>query len=367
MATPLTQYSANIDPATNQELLDEMMMLNAAPRQGSIAAGGMQVPISGGNPEVGSAQAMAFGPTSAIPQFASLEAAMMNRQAVGVNQNNPWTGPMAERALQERAVEAEEAYRLEQDNAARAQAMKSRMRNANMLAASFGVDISDPEQQAAAAGISSLLERKAPKEVIEAAIAKAGWTAPDIAKNLATEKGFRDEFNKLQVDFMKVHRANQRVQVSGVNPTAAGDLSLLFNYMKMLDPGSVVRESEFATAARAGSYGDRMKGAVNQVVNGKRLSENQRADFMQKADELYGAAVITAQDNVDAYTRIANNAGVDANNVIATFQETQNNATEKPPVKRGAPQEAVDLLMSDPSPEAKAEFQDIFGYLPEGL
>ena len=36
-------------------------------------------------------------------------------------------------------------------------------------------------------------------------------------------------------------------------PDAAGDMALIFSYMKMLDPNSTVREGEYATAQDAGS------------------------------------------------------------------------------------------------------------------
>lgn len=81
----------------------------------------------------------------------------------------------------------------------------------------------------------------------------------------------------MQSSFGKIQKAAQQ-------QSAAGDLSLLFNFMKTLDPGSVVRESEFAAAARAGSLPERVQGAALQVIRGQRLTKAQRSDFLQTAE-----------------------------------------------------------------------------------
>ena len=120
----------------------------------------------------------------------------------------------------------------------------------------------------------------------------------------------REEANKLikeytgnaaTKDFQKQAGAYTRVVASAKNPTAAGDLSLIFNYMKVLDPGSVVRESEFATAAGARAELTRaqdggmaipsvVKQAMQRVETGLRLLPEQRRDFLTRAGMLYQGA-----------------------------------------------------------------------------
>jgi hypothetical protein len=105
-------------------------------------------------------------------------------------------------------------------------------------------------------------------------------------QNFKDSQSLRKEFLSQSKDYMKVRDSYTRVEGSTRNPSPAGDLSLIFNYMKMLDPGSVVRESEFATAAATGSYGDRIQSSVQKVINGKRLTPKQRKDFVDKAKVL---------------------------------------------------------------------------------
>ncbi|MDQ2999877.1 MAG: hypothetical protein M3Y08_01250 [Fibrobacterota bacterium] len=106
-------------------------------------------------------------------------------------------------------------------------------------------------------------------------------------KQFDQEQKLQDKFLGQTKDFREVRDAYGRIQVSAKDPSPAGDLSLIFNYMKMLDPSSTVREGEFATAAASGSYGDRIQAAASKLVNGERLSPDQRADFLARSKSLY--------------------------------------------------------------------------------
>jgi hypothetical protein len=87
----------------------------------------------------------------------------------------------------------------------------------------------------------------------------------------------RDEFNNQSKEFVGVANSFKRIQDSAKNPSPSGDLSLIFNFMKVLDPGSTVREGEFATAQNAGSVDDRVIGLYNRIASGERLSADQRS------------------------------------------------------------------------------------------
>jgi len=103
-------------------------------------------------------------------------------------------------------------------------------------------------------------------------------------------KDIRNRFDKKSSEFIKVRDAFGRIEVSATDPSPAGDLSLIFNYMKMLDPGSTVREGEFATAAGAASVPERFKGAYKKVVSGEMLTTGQRKDFVSRSKALMGKA-----------------------------------------------------------------------------
>lgn len=113
-----------------------------------------------------------------------------------------------------------------------------------------------------------------------------------IAAGLALSDGDKKTVNDLadsyydeSKEFITVRDAYGRV--TSADATAAGDLSLIFAYMKMLDPNSVVREQEFANAQNAAGVPDRIRAQYNKVLNGQRLAASQRADFLQQANNIY--------------------------------------------------------------------------------
>lgn len=130
----------------------------------------------------------------------------------------------------------------------------------------------------------------------------------------------RDEFRNLSKDYIEVRDAYGRIQESAKNPSAAGDLALIFNYMKMLDPGSTVREGEFATAQNAAGVDDRIVGMYNRVLNGERLADNTRSDFASRAGALYKRQLATHKKNTAQYSALAKRYSVDPQNVVTDFE-----------------------------------------------
>lgn len=90
-------------------------------------------------------------------------------------------------------------------------------------------------------------------------------------------------------DFRKVEAAKNRIVRTGSKATAASDISLIFNFMKMNDPGSTVREGEFATAQNSAGVPGRIVSAYNNLLEGTRLNPDQRADFVQQSEDLFAA------------------------------------------------------------------------------
>ena len=126
----------------------------------------------------------------------------------------------------------------------------------------------------------------------------------------------RDEFHALTKDFRGARDAYARVVASAEDPSPAGDLSLIFNYMKVLDPGSVVRESEFATAAASGSFGESIQAAAQRVMSGERLSDNMRRDFANRAERLYKKQESLMEQTAGEYRTLAGRFDVDPKSVV---------------------------------------------------
>lgn len=140
------------------------------------------------------------------------------------------------------------------------------------------------------------------------------------------EAKFRKEYSDQTKGYQEVKSAYGRVKAS--EDSAVGDLSLIFGYMKMLDPGSVVREGEFATAQNAAGVPERIQNIYNKVISGERLNAGQRKAFKGQAEKLYQTAAEQEKVVRSGLTRMATGYGLNTANI---FYE----ATETPP---GQPQ-----------------------------
>lgn len=119
----------------------------------------------------------------------------------------------------------------------------------------------------------------------------------------------RDDFIKLSKPFIEIRDAFNTVNVSA--PTAAGDMSMIFAYMKILDPGSTVRESEFANAENAAGVPERTRNIWNKMLTGQRLTPAQRTDFKARARDLYRAQLNTHKRRVKVFRDLAVASGLD--------------------------------------------------------
>jgi hypothetical protein len=185
--------------------------------------------------------------------------------------------------------------------------------------------------------------------------------------NIDNEAQLRREFNNQSKVFIEVRDMFGRVETSAKNPTPAGDLSMIFAYMKMLDPASVVRESEFRVAEtarplleRAGLSWDRL----SSVWEGKRLTDGQRADFLKRGKEIYSTQEASHKQLVSETRRIAAASGLNPDRVV-TERILPSNAP-------GSSVPAFTITLQ-PGPAPSKEFKNILNlatgkvhHVPEG-
>lgn len=104
------------------------------------------------------------------------------------------------------------------------------------------------------------------------------------------------------------------------------DIALIFTFMKTLDPGSTVREGEFATAANAGGIPDRIIATYNKALKGEFLADDeQRNNFINTAKKSYLGLTTEAKSVADRYRSMAKDRGIPENLVVPsnTFQQAQ--------------------------------------------
>lgn len=127
--------------------------------------------------------------------------------------------------------------------------------------------------------------------------------------------------------FSDQSQAYGRIVASAEDPSAAGDLALIFNYMKLLDPGSTVREGEFATAQNAGGVDQRIVGLYNRILDGTRLSGPQREDFLARSNKLYSNAESQYNATRKFYAGVVERGGLKPDEVLPSFTYAGRRAT----------------------------------------
>lgn len=130
-------------------------------------------------------------------------------------------------------------------------------------------------------------------------------------KTFDQENKIRSQFLEKTKEFPVVRNSYRRILDSAKEPSGAGDLALIFNYMKVLDPGSTVREGEFANAQNSAGVDERVRGLYNKVIRGERLSDNQRNDFVQRATKLYKGQEDLYKQDLGKFRELAKSYNLD--------------------------------------------------------
>ena len=188
--------------------------------------------------------------------------------------------------------------------------------------AELGLTQAQIEASKAARRASDAAAAKSGAESKRAAAAANHLTAGNIPaeKRPEAEAKFRKEYNDQTKGYQEVKSAFGRVKAS--EDSAVGDLSLIFGYMKMLDPGSVVREGEFATAQNAAGVPERVMNIYNKVVSGERLNAGQRKAFKGQAEKLYQTAAEQEKTVRQGIERISKGYGLKTENIFYEAVET---------------------------------------------
>jgi hypothetical protein len=134
------------------------------------------------------------------------------------------------------------------------------------------------------------------------------------------QKGFENEMKlggafkqePIYKDHAAVQSAFNQINAALAQGSPISDTAAATKIMKILDPGSVVRESELGMAMAAGGRMDRLKDYVSQALNGTKLTPQQRQDFGNLATELTAASAQTYNQKRSEYLQQGNDYGLNA-------------------------------------------------------
>jgi hypothetical protein len=154
----------------------------------------------------------------------------------------------------------------------------------------------------------------------------------DIVSSPFTDaRHLRTEFSNHSKPFIEVGNSFNRLQTSYQNATKAtsdelrgpSDIALVFSYMKMLDPGSVVREGEFASVQNSGGVPESVMGMYNKLIGGGVLTQDVRDAILREAQGQYATVQKGQTELTNQYRTLAERAGLNADDVVLNFDHAQ--------------------------------------------
>lgn len=139
--------------------------------------------------------------------------------------------------------------------------------------------------------------------VRDAAREQAGATrdAARTQRDQVTEMKMADDYRAQSKEFGQAMSAHKQLAatLSEATSSPAATLAAATKFMKILDPGSVVRESELGMALAASGVLDRAMNYVSTLQSGQKLTPTQAKDFKSISDKMFVAAQ-QVQQAIDA-------------------------------------------------------------------
>lgn len=137
-------------------------------------------------------------------------------------------------------------------------------------------------------------------------------------EKIKAEGALRDDYVKITADFQKVRDAKNRLD--NLDKTGAGDMTLVFQFMKMLDPGSTVREGEFATAANSGGVPSAVQGLYNKALGEGSIGDKARKEILGQANRIYQAQASQHDKTTTQFANMAKRNKLNVDNVIVDMK-----------------------------------------------
>ena len=159
------------------------------------------------------------------------------------------------------------------------------------------------------------------------------------------EKDLRKEFDTQSKDFTEARIGLEKVLTAGLdpNPTGASDVALVFGYMKVLDPNSVVREGEFATAENTAGVSGKIRTLYNRALEGQRLTPEQRENFVLVAKNLFEGQLEMQREREQNFINLANSYNLTSSQVVISRLPKEGSIIN--------PREITDIKQADDFPK----------------
>jgi len=214
-----------------------------------------------------------------------------------------------------------------------------------------------------------------PRAATPAAEASAGEEAGVSSAVRKEATALRKEFNaRPEVkDYRAKASSVSNMKVFAGRNTPASDMSMIFLFMKMLDPTSVVREGEYANAQNAASIPDQVRNQYNKAIRGTGLNPRQREDFLSQAQSILLNAETAYQGVQSEYGDYARISNIPSGLIFQGMPAAQTPAAPRqgafllrpgvPGAPPPSPQARATGSRTNPPPDATAEERELWSVM----
>lgn len=126
-------------------------------------------------------------------------------------------------------------------------------------------------------------------------------------------------FTEESKPFQTMSDSMNRLVTGAMANNAAGDMAMVYSYMKLLDPTSVVRESEYATAENARGVPDTVRNLYNKILEGTRLTPEQKTNFVNLGRQLWDGQSQMQDTRSGYFTNLAKGSGISPDLIVQDF------------------------------------------------
>jgi hypothetical protein len=165
--------------------------------------------------------------------------------------------------------------------------------------------------------------RKLNTEIQKAAVELEALKATggrDPEKTFAQEEKIRKEWQGRSKMYSELQGTFNTLQASASSANGPGDIALITGFMKMLDPGSVVRETEFATARDTAGLFTQLQNRLEKAQNGQLLSPKQRQEYVALSQKYLDSAQKKADQEKKDLGIVVKNYRLNPENVFGAEQ-----------------------------------------------
>lgn len=128
---------------------------------------------------------------------------------------------------------------------------------------------------------------------------KMAMNAPSLG--VGDRQSINKDITSLTKDTIGIHKTAKDLEKLSSNMSGPASIAMVFKFMKALDPTSVVREGEFATAENSAGVPEAIRNTYNKLMEGGRLGDQQVKSFVSTARDLANSAIDSSSLEITNY------------------------------------------------------------------